>query len=179
MHVFALVRHLGVIFWPIPFPKFWHPINYQYSLILWPKYLSHLSTFPTLPTIEAIITISQLDNHNSLPNWSHYIQFFYTSVPQSGSHIPKSRQNDSLGCGRIMKVKVAQLCQTLCNPMENTGVGSLSLLQWISRTRNQTRVSCIAGGFFINWTIGEAQEDTKLLFILICLYKPIWKTTFY
>ena len=30
----------------------------------------------------------------------------------------------------------------------NTGVGSLSLLQWIFLTRNRTRVSCIAGVFF-------------------------------
>ena len=100
-------------------------------------------------------------------------------------------------------VKVAQLCPTLCDPMQspwpeyspdqNTGVGSLSLLQgifwtqgsnpglthrrqilyqlsfqgsprrleWVaypfsrgsSRLRNWTRVFCIAGGFFTNWTI--------------------------
>ena len=97
------------------------------------------------------------------------------------------------------KVKVVQSCLTLCEPMncspwnspgQNTGVGSLSLLQgifptqgsnpglphgrrilyqlshkgsprmleWVaypfssrsSRPRNQTRVSCIAGGFFTN-----------------------------
>ena len=42
-----------------------------------------------------------------------------------------------------MKVKVAQLCPTLCNPMDcpqnspgqNTEVGSLSLLQWIFETQ--------------------------------------------
>ena len=33
---------------------------------------------------------------------------------------------------------------------ENTGVGSLSLLQGIFRPRNQTRVSYIAGRFFTN-----------------------------
>ena len=42
-----------------------------------------------------------------------------------------------------MKVKVAQSCQTLCDPMDyspwnspgqNTGVGSFSLLQWIFPT---------------------------------------------
>ena len=31
---------------------------------------------------------------------------------------------------------------------KNTGVGSLSLLQGIFKPRNQTGVSCIAGGFF-------------------------------
>ena len=37
-----------------------------------------------------------------------------------------------------MKVKVAQLCQTVCNPKDygqNTGVGSLSLLQGIFPTQ--------------------------------------------
>ena len=41
-----------------------------------------------------------------------------------------------------------------CSPWnslgQNTGVGSLSLLQGSSLPRNQTGVSCIAGGFFIN-----------------------------
>ena len=32
--------------------------------------------------------------------------------------------------------------------LKNTGVGSLSLLQQIFRTRNRTGVSCIAGRFF-------------------------------
>ena len=39
---------------------------------------------------------------------------------------------------------------------QNTGVGSLSLLQQIFLT-HQTSVSCIAGGFFTNWLIREAQ----------------------
>ena len=105
--------------------------------------------------------------------------------------------------GKKVKVKVAQSCTTLCNPME---VGSLSLLQeifptqgsnsclphcrqiihqlshkgsprtleWISypfssrssRTRNGTRVSCIAGGFFTNQAIKEAQLKAKLFSIL-------------
>ena len=34
------------------------------------------------------------------------------------------------------------------SPGQNTGVGSLSLLQWIFQPRNWTRVSCIVGGFF-------------------------------
>ena len=39
---------------------------------------------------------------------------------------------------------------------KNTRVGSLSILQGIFSTRNQTRVSCIAGGFFTSWTTREA-----------------------
>ena len=39
---------------------------------------------------------------------------------------------------------------------KNTGVGTLSLLQWISQPRNWTGVSCIAGRFFTNWTTAAA-----------------------
>ena len=43
---------------------------------------------------------------------------------------------------------------------QNTGVGSLSLLQGISLPRDWTQVSCIAGEFFINWAIREALYET-------------------
>ena len=55
------------------------------------------------------------------------------------------------------EVKGAQSCLTLCDPMDspwnspgqNTGVGSLFLLQAIfPKPRDQTQVSCIAGRFF-------------------------------
>ena len=108
---------------------------------------------------------------------------------------------------RLLWVKVTQLCLTLQphglysswnSPGQNTGVGSLSLLQGIFPTqgsnpgllhcrwilyqlshkvsprmlewiaypfsrgsfwpKNQTGVSCIAGGFFTNWAIREAQR---------------------
>ena len=112
-------------------------------------------------------------------------------------------------------MKVTQLCPTLYGPMDlyspwnspgqNTGVGSLSLLQgiflnqgsnpglphsrWIpyqlshegsprilewvaypfsrgsSQPRNQTRVSCIAGGFFTNWAI----RDVLIMDVLDCI----------
>ena len=39
---------------------------------------------------------------------------------------------------------------------KNTGVSTLSLLQWIFPTQNLTKVSCTAGGFFTSWTIREA-----------------------
>ena len=104
-------------------------------------------------------------------------------------------------------MKVSQLCPTLCKPMDcspwnspgqNTGAGSLSLLQgifptqklnpgflhcrrilyqlshkgssrileWVaypfssgsSHPRNQAGVSCIAGGFFTNQAIREANS---------------------
>lgn len=78
-----------------------YPINHWHPLILWPKYLSHLSTSShphyyqsyqhRLTSIWTIVTASCR---------AHYIQFFYTSVPHSGRHIPKERQNGSLEYGR-------------------------------------------------------------------------------
>ena len=63
----------------------------------------------------------------------------------------------------------AQSCPTLDwdSPGQNTGVGSLGLLQGIFPTqelfaggsswlRNRTGASCIAGGFLTGWAIGEA-----------------------
>ena len=57
-----------------------------------------------------------------------------------------------------VKVKVAQSSPTLCDPHrlyspwnspgQDTGVGSLSLLQGIFPTQDQTQVSRIAGRFF-------------------------------
>ena len=50
---------------------------------------------------------------------------------------------------------------------KNTGVASLSLLQGIFWPRNQTGVSCIAGGFFTSWALGD------LAFLCALL---IWKS---
>ena len=60
-----------------------------------------------------------------------------------------------------VKVKVAQLCPTLCNPMDYTvhGILQARILDWVaflffrgsSQCRNWTQVSCIVGGFFISW----------------------------
>ena len=66
------------------------------------------------------------------------------------------------------KVKVTQLCLTLCDPMDCTvhGILQARILEWVaipfsresSQTRDQTQVSCIAGGFFTIWTTREYQE---------------------
>ena len=57
-----------------------------------------------------------------------------------------------------VKVKVTQLCPTLCDPMDYTGHGILQarILEWIavsfswgsSQPRDRTQVSHIADGFF-------------------------------
>ena len=58
----------------------------------------------------------------------------------------------------LLKVKVAQFCLTLCDPMDyysprnfpgqNTGVVAIPFSRASSQPRDQTQVSCIADRFF-------------------------------
>ena len=67
-----------------------------------------------------------------------------------------------------MKVKVAQSCLTLCNPMDCTvhRILQARILEWVaipffresSQPRDQTQVFRIAGGFFTSWATRETQE---------------------
>ena len=78
--------------------------------------------------------------------------------------------------GLWVKVKVAQSCLTLCNPTDCTvhGIVQARILEWIAfpfsrgshQPRGQTQISCIAGGFFSNWTIREAYWFVSALHIL-------------
>ena len=63
-----------------------------------------------------------------------------------------------LGTTSKVKVKVAQLCPTPCDPIDYTvhGILQARILEWVaipfsrasSQPRNQTQVSLTAGGFF-------------------------------
>ena len=65
-------------------------------------------------------------------------------------------------------MKLAQLCLTVCGPMDYTvhGILQARILEWVaypfsrgsSWPRNEPRVSCIAGGFFTNWAIRKAHS---------------------
>ena len=67
-----------------------------------------------------------------------------------------------------VKVKVAQLRLTLCNPMDYIvhGILQARILEWVafpfsrvsSKPRDQTQVSCIAGGFFTSWATGKSKN---------------------
>ena len=67
-----------------------------------------------------------------------------------------------------MKMKIAQLCLTLCDPMDYTvhGIRQARILEWVaipfskgsSQLRDRTQVSHIAGGFFTSLATREAQE---------------------
>ena len=75
-----------------------------------------------------------------------------------------------------VKVNVTQSCLTLYDPLEYTVYGILQdrILEWVafpfsmgsSQPRNQTRVFCIAGGFF-KWIMREA-----LLALTLVYYSP-------
>ena len=80
----------------------------------------------------------------------------------------------------VYLVLVAQLCLTLCDPMncslpgssahgilQNTGVGSCSLLQRSSQPGDWTQISHIAGGFITIWATREARFQTILEWVVI------------
>ena len=101
-----------------------------------------------------------------------------------------------------MKVKVAQLCLTLCDPTDYTVHGILQartmdcaafpFSRGSSQSRNQT--SCTTGRFFTSWATREALCNTScihlfciftLLYIwvppskaLVCLFTSATSTTF-
>ena len=82
-----------------------------------------------------------------------------------------------------VKVKVAQSCPTLCDPMDHTVHGILQdrTLEWVadpfsrvsSQPRDRIQVSCIAGGFFTSWGL-EPVKDRKPHII----HNPILVKTF-
>ena len=55
---------------------------------------------------------------------------------------------------------------------KNTGVGSLPFSRGSSWPRNQTRISCIAGGFFTSWATREAPSTLSLSLYVTSSEKP-------
>ena len=55
---------------------------------------------------------------------------------------------------------------------KNTGVGSLSLLQWIFLTQESNWVSCIAGRFFTRWATRESLWDSNYTYCRMCALGP-------
>ena len=60
-------------------------------------------------------------------------------------------------------------CMKICYQLRQKG--SPRILEWVaslfSWPRNQTGVSCFAGGFFTNWTMREAQVNYPLTKIIL------------
>ena len=77
-------------------------------------------------------------------------------------------------------MKASQSCLTLCDRTDFTvhGILQARVLEWVafsfsrgsSQPRDQTQVSCIAGGFFTNWAI----RDIRYLKLLLKLIKKIY-----
>ena len=89
--------------------------------------------------------------------------------------------SQSLTARMKVKVNVAQLCLTLCYPMDCTvhGILQARMLEWAavpfsrgsSQPRNTTQISHFAGGFFTSWATREAQDthcsrDTHCLVLI-------------
>ena len=77
---------------------------------------------------------------------------------------------------------VTQSCPTLCHPMDCSlpgfsvhGILQARIVEWVpypfsrasSQSRNQTRLSCIAGRFFTSWATREALAPPSHLEILV------------
>ena len=85
-----------------------------------------------------------------------------------------------------MKVKFAQLCLTLCHPMDYIfhGILQARILEWIavpfsggsSQPMDHTQVSCIVGGFLISWATREAQIG--IITIIIAKFNTIKYPTY-
>ena len=84
------------------------------------------------------------------------IRFLY--IQRNWEVIPSVWASESPGNATLLKVKVkvAQSCPTLCDPMDYTVLGILQarILEWVafsfsrgsSQPRDQTQVSCFSGG---------------------------------
>ena len=88
------------------------------------------------------------------------LTFFQGEIQIANEHMKRC------SAALVLKVKVAQSCLTLCNPMDYTvrGILQARILEWVafsfsrrsSQPRDWTRVSCTAGGFFTIWAMREA-----------------------
>ena len=90
-----------------------------------------------------------------------------------------------------VKVKVAQLCLTLYNPMDHSlpgssvhGILQARILEWVaivfsrgsSWPRNWTRVSCVGGEFFASWATRDAPKYLPTNYLLYLPRETIFWT---
>ena len=90
---------------------------------------------------------------------------------------PKGLYSQGKGDTEVCDVTVAQLCLTLCNPMDHSLPDSsvhrilqARILKWVtipfsrgySQLRDQSWISCTAGWFFTLWATREARSKSIL-----------------
>ena len=115
--------------------------------------------------------------HRSTVNFDTWLpRLPWASIPQGQSEEEKYWRSAQ----EALKGKVAQLCLTLCDPMDCTvhGILQARILEWVafpfsrgsSQPRDQTQVSLSAGRFFTSWATGEPYElDLLLLSHVSCV----------
>ena len=80
----------------------------------------------------------------------------------AGRNINNLRYADDTTLVAESESEVAQLCPTLCDPMDYTVRGILQAFPFSrasSQPRDQTQVSCFAGGFFATVPPGKPRRD--------------------
>ena len=101
-------------------------------------------------------------------------QCFFRTCSRAGSVLVSTQVDILPWLLLATKALVAQSCPILCDPTDYSPPGSsicrilqARILEWIaipfsrgsSQPRDQTQVSCIAGGFFIVWVIWDVQQQ--------------------
>ena len=97
--------------------------------------------------------------------WHLFSSSWHTSLCVTDSYVYPRLY---IAKAEVTKVKVTQLCLTLCNPMDYIvhGILQARILEWVavpfsrgsSQPRDQTQVSLNTGWFFTSWATREAQE---------------------
>ena len=139
-------------------PKFW---NFNFSISLSNEYSGLISCRSDWFNLLAVQSL--LQHHNSKASILQCSDFFMVQL----SHPYRTT-------GKSMKVKVSQLCLTLCDPMDCNPPGSsvyeifqARILEWVaiffsrgsSQPRDRTQVSCTAGKFFTDWATRETHVE--------------------
>ena len=105
-----------------------------------------------------VLTFSPVcPKHYSPPLWS-WKRSVFIPIPEKGIAKEYSNYRTIALISHASKVKVDQLCPTLCDPMNYTVHGSLQarIQEWVafpfsrgsSQPRDKTQISCITGKFF-------------------------------
>ena len=124
-----------------------------------------------VPVITGILTWQKYTAMDSVDSWGRcFIWDVFTPGKQSiglSLKLPKRRHMSR----HILHLSVAQLCLTLCDPMDHSPPGSSGhgifqarILEWVaipssrrwSRPRDRTHISCIGGRFSATWATKEA-----------------------
>ena len=132
----------------------------------------------TLPQLSIIYCI-QISDILRLNSWSR------NGSQRTASHPINFKLNSYFNSHSRHRVKVAQLCPTLCEPMNCTvhGILQARILEWVavsfswgsSQPRGQTQVSHILGEFFTIWATrhkrgGQNGNSKQLSIYLMTLY---------